>query len=778
MNISFRRSSTNVTPDKPKDREESDDKKNIFGDMGRFTKKIFQDKDKDEAKLKRSKSNAGDDSTNTRMKEIMTLLEEFRLQCPPTHAGLVVAFTATNLSPLSDPDIKYKWYRMDKQQDQFLQIDQGPRAWYPPTADDIGKVICAQCEDVFEQGYCRYAETGPVEADPLLRSMLDSALENGSYAMKDASVSLGVNTLDPEVNAMVVSFDMQAKHRFSALEQSPSPVGAGGFVQFEGRVEAEVSREGIFLSFAEGEGTIAGGFSRKGLLIKNSTSISVQCMLPASLVIAVALPSAPPAPPALALPAAVEADDASAAEAKPEEEAAGEPVAAAASADAAEGGEENNEQKDPELKETETETEGAVSSESGGAEGAAAVLKPAASPRTSPRSSDAAAPGSPAPSSPSAAAEDEASQPWAWVGERSGEQYKQVVAFFANVGTCVVPEFRVCLACGDRMQRDAMALSIRALAALAPEAGMRARMSALPWAGMASAAGAVHSMAGSELGSRLKDLENENKQVKRERDELNLQLLEHHHEGGGGGSSHERTSSGDGDEGEELASAARAKIRSLENEILTSRRKEMEVEQSSLEKDAQLSRLAAEKDAQDKVVVDLQERLGGRQRALAESEAAALELRAQVDGMEADMRSVGKDKAETKKARATLREMENEMVSVRKAQQEAEARYDGQIAETRLIAAELLAAQTEAAARAQEARRSVDRCAELEAELCAERAGLAGLRLEHAALLAEKKALQEAAQTAEMYEEALDSIDKLEGMYSYRCSYRCSYLSI
>jgi hypothetical protein len=88
----------------------------------------------------------------------MSLLEDFRLQCPQTHAGLVVAFTATTLSPLTEADVKFKWYRMDKAKDQFLAIDEGRRAWYPPTADDIGKKICAQCEDIFEQGYCRYAE--------------------------------------------------------------------------------------------------------------------------------------------------------------------------------------------------------------------------------------------------------------------------------------------------------------------------------------------------------------------------------------------------------------------------------------------------------------------------------------------------------------------------------------------------------------------------------------------------------------------------------------------
>jgi hypothetical protein len=182
MNLSFRRGSvaTSSTKDTPeKDTKDDATKKEssfTFGDMGRnlLSKKIFQ---KDEASdapahstsenadsginigfdfLKRSKSTT--DDTPFRIAQVMALLENFRLQCPQTHAGLVVAFTATTLSPLTDADVKFKWYRMDKANDQFLQIDEGSRAWYPPTADDIGKKICAQCEDIFEQGYCRYAE--------------------------------------------------------------------------------------------------------------------------------------------------------------------------------------------------------------------------------------------------------------------------------------------------------------------------------------------------------------------------------------------------------------------------------------------------------------------------------------------------------------------------------------------------------------------------------------------------------------------------------------------
>jgi hypothetical protein len=60
---------------------------------------------------------------------------------------------------LIDCNVKFKWYRMGgDDMEQFVQIDEGPRGWYPPTADDIGKKICANCEDTLDQGFCRYAE--------------------------------------------------------------------------------------------------------------------------------------------------------------------------------------------------------------------------------------------------------------------------------------------------------------------------------------------------------------------------------------------------------------------------------------------------------------------------------------------------------------------------------------------------------------------------------------------------------------------------------------------
>lgn len=135
----------------------------------------------------------------------MIIHKIFRLQCPQTHAGLVVAFSGTTLSPITDSHVQFKWYRQGSDNEHLIPIDEGTRGWYPPTADDIGKKISVNCQDTLDEGYCRYTEvcmyvistyeiishlshsdiytyipqTGPVEADPFLCSMVETALQNG-----------------------------------------------------------------------------------------------------------------------------------------------------------------------------------------------------------------------------------------------------------------------------------------------------------------------------------------------------------------------------------------------------------------------------------------------------------------------------------------------------------------------------------------------------------------------------------------------------------------------
>jgi hypothetical protein len=88
---------------------------------------------------------------------VIGLLDDVRLQCPQNHSGLILAYSGVTMAPISNPGIKFSWFRMSGS-DQVTIVDESERAWYPPTVDDIGCILCAQCEDVFEQGLSRYVE--------------------------------------------------------------------------------------------------------------------------------------------------------------------------------------------------------------------------------------------------------------------------------------------------------------------------------------------------------------------------------------------------------------------------------------------------------------------------------------------------------------------------------------------------------------------------------------------------------------------------------------------
>ncbi|KAJ1443510.1 hypothetical protein B484DRAFT_292351 [Ochromonadaceae sp. CCMP2298] len=89
--------------------------------------------------------------------KIMTILEDVTLQCPPSHTGLVVAYNDADLSPIMHPGLRFTWFRMSGDAN-VVQVDESHRGWYAPTVDDIGCVICSQCEDNFDQGLSRYSE--------------------------------------------------------------------------------------------------------------------------------------------------------------------------------------------------------------------------------------------------------------------------------------------------------------------------------------------------------------------------------------------------------------------------------------------------------------------------------------------------------------------------------------------------------------------------------------------------------------------------------------------
>lgn len=89
--------------------------------------------------------------------QVLMILEDVHLQCPQSHSGIIVAYTGSNCTPIMNSGIKFTWFRMSGE-DQIDQLEESAKAWYAPTVDDIGSVICLQCEDNFFQGCSRYIE--------------------------------------------------------------------------------------------------------------------------------------------------------------------------------------------------------------------------------------------------------------------------------------------------------------------------------------------------------------------------------------------------------------------------------------------------------------------------------------------------------------------------------------------------------------------------------------------------------------------------------------------
>ena len=125
---------------------------------------------------------------------------------------------------------------------------------------------------------------------------------------------------------------------------------------------------------------------------------------------------------------------------------------------------------------------------------------------------------------------------WEWSGASKGKgDYQDQIASFlcgiakpasAEDGSAVM-EFRVSMTCGDRMQRDALALSIAALASYAsPDVENTRRLRALPWLGGDGLIAHCSSSSTQDLAARMKGIEDENATLRRQKTELALQLLE------------------------------------------------------------------------------------------------------------------------------------------------------------------------------------------------------------------------------------------------------------
>lgn len=473
-------------------------------------------------KKKTSQSDA--EILSTKISQVMMTMEDFRLQCPQTHAGLVLAFSGNSLSPITGADLKFKWHRIDPGNGQFIQIDESTRAWYPPTADDIGRKICLQCEDSLEQGFCRYVEAGPVEADPLLVTMMDLAMAQSKFEVRDVILSMttysagqlgtkeGCAVVDPPISGTGAT-DLPTPGTPDAASKSvssPSPAAAkaavtkpsGASIQMPGKVRVDVSVLGILIGDSFGMGGEPG---TTGLRIHSAPILQSHCQLPSSVLVVLPLAG-------------------------------------------------NRTRED---------------NSNGGIGGAAN-------------------------------GNAEISDLWQWVGDCKGEVFEKLSSFLSGLPPDA-EELRITIGCNDRMHRDALALSIRTLAALPLDTEPRRRLLELPWLGGDGTVARGVSTGGQDVCSRLKAVEEENAALRKKRAELTLQLLE----SGVGAGAKEGVDGSDTAEAE-VAGGAQRDLQAA-NELHKAR--ELDLERSNLELAARLKRLTHDSESTSSQVSELKQKL-------------------------------------------------------------------------------------------------------------------------------------------------------------------------
>ena len=156
----------------------------------------------------------------------------------------------------------------------------------------------------------------------------------------------------------------------------------------------------------------------------------------------------------------------------------------------------------------------------------------------------------------------------------------------------------------------------------------------------------MQSIGGNDLGRRLKELEDENMQLKRQQNELNLQLMEQSENQSQNqfsqpnpGSSVASVSEDSEDQGASQAlTQLRAKTRDLEKEITSYKHKEMEWEKANLEMEGRIRRIQADGEAHTNTISELHQRISesqetaGAMRVLSEKYQAEMETtKAQLD---------------------------------------------------------------------------------------------------------------------------------------------------
>ena len=242
-----------------------------------------------DAKAKLSSVITGKQDTNKKQEQaksmslIISLLDDVRLQCPQSHAGLVIVCTAATLSPLYSDGIRFTWFRMQQNNDQFIKVDESFNGWYSPSIDDIGSKICVQIQDKYGEGLSRYLETGIIECDPLLCSLVEPSIEAGFFRALNNTVSMGIEEDTAMTEYLPPGNLTEIKMRKSNLSTKVA------YVELKGKCYIEVNSDGIFIGLNNFDNTEQDfqNKNRIGLHIISSEHIRIDCCQPLSIILTI-----------------------------------------------------------------------------------------------------------------------------------------------------------------------------------------------------------------------------------------------------------------------------------------------------------------------------------------------------------------------------------------------------------------------------------------------------------------------------------------------------------
>jgi len=159
-------------------------------------------------------------------KELLAILENVNLQGGEFHTDLVVAKSSDRYVGGAEDTgkLSLSWYRaLPGTNGKFMRIADLDGGFYQPSADDIGSMICLQCNLVSEPDLVNFAEIGPVQLEPSVEAKVDELVSLG-----EARFKVTLRTSPEEQHVLICDKQRVALCRLNNDISVPFSVAAAG----------------------------------------------------------------------------------------------------------------------------------------------------------------------------------------------------------------------------------------------------------------------------------------------------------------------------------------------------------------------------------------------------------------------------------------------------------------------------------------------------------------------------------------------------------------------